>query len=46
MKRVCGFGLFCCSLGMILILLIGNEIIGFILVFLCLIIGYNLFCCR
>ena len=35
-----------CIRDRILILLIGNEIIGFILVFLCLIIGYNLFCCR
>lgn len=46
MKRVCGFGLFCFALGMLVMLLLPNEICGLVLIFACLILGYNLFCCK
>ena len=45
MKRVCGFALFFVAVGMILLLLIANEMIGILLICACLVIGYNLFCC-
>ncbi|MCI5741148.1 MAG: hypothetical protein SO445_11670 [Lachnospiraceae bacterium] len=46
MKRVCGFGLFCFALGMLVMQFLSNEVVGFLIIFLCLIVGYNLFCCK
>lgn len=44
MRRVLGLILFWVAIGMLLMMLIGNNIVGIILVAACLIIGYNLFC--
>lgn len=44
LKRVLGLILFWIAVGMLLMMLIGNTVVGIILVSLCLIIGYNLFC--
>ncbi len=44
MRRALGLILFWVAVGMLLMMLIGNNIVGVILVALCLIIGYNLFC--
>ena len=44
MRRVLGLILFWIAIGMLLMMLIGNTIVGIILVAACLIIGYNLFC--
>ncbi|MBD5551634.1 MAG: hypothetical protein HDQ96_10775 [Lachnospiraceae bacterium] len=44
MRRVLGLILFWIAIGMLLMMLIGNTIVGIILVACCLIIGYNLFC--
>lgn len=45
MKRVCGFAIFCFAIGMLFMLIISSEILGFFLIVLFLLIGYNLFCC-
>ena len=38
MKRVCGFALFFVAVGMILMLLIANEMIGILMICDCLVI--------
>ncbi len=43
-RRALGLILFWVAVGMLLMMLIGNNIVGVILVAVCLIIGYNLFC--
>lgn len=45
MKRVCGFGLFAFAMGMLFMLIISSEILGFFLIVIFLLIGYNLYCC-
>lgn len=44
MRRVLGLILFWVAIGMLLMMLIDSTVVGIILVALCLIIGYNLFC--
>lgn len=44
MRRVLGLILFWVAIGMLLMMLIGNTIVGIILVAAFLIVGYNLFC--
>ncbi|MCI9298270.1 MAG: hypothetical protein HFI10_12640 [Lachnospiraceae bacterium] len=44
MRRVLGLILFWVAIGMLLMMLIGNNIVGVILVAGLLIAGYNLFC--
>lgn len=45
MKRVCGYGLFCFSLGMFVMLILSNSLfMGIIIMLLCLLVGYLLFC--
>lgn len=44
MRRVLGLMLFWIAIGMLLMMLIGNNIVGIILVAGFLIVGYNLFC--
>ncbi len=41
MKRVIGFALFCVALGMVLALILPNMFVAV----LCILAGYNLFCC-
>ncbi|MDD6057193.1 MAG: hypothetical protein PUB98_02865 [Clostridiales bacterium] len=45
MKRMLGFALFCFSMGMLVMLIIHNRFFGFILVVLCMLAGYYIFCC-
>ena len=45
MKRVLGFACFCVSMGMLLILLIPNDFVGFLIAIGLLVVGYQLFCC-
>lgn len=45
MKRMCGFALFCFSMGMLVMLMIHNRFIGFFLVIICMLAGYYIFCC-
>ncbi len=44
-KRICGFALFCFSMGMLVMLMIHNRFIGFFLVIICMLAGYYIFCC-
>lgn len=44
MKRMIGFILFWIAIGMLIMLFIHNILIGFIIIGLLLLIGYNLFC--
>lgn len=45
MKRMLGFALFCFSMGMLVMLVIHNRLIGFILIVACMVAGYYVFCC-
>ncbi len=44
MRRVLGLILFWIAVGMLLMMIIGNTIVGILLVAVFLIAGYNLFC--
>ncbi|MEG0963260.1 MAG: hypothetical protein RR139_02685 [Lachnospiraceae bacterium] len=44
MKRLVGFALFFIAIGMLLMIIVHNQILGFLLVFLLMLLGYNLFC--
>jgi 4-hydroxybenzoate polyprenyltransferase len=43
-KRLVGFALLCIAVGMLLMLLIHNLLIGLFLMGIFLLVGYNLFC--
>ncbi len=45
MKRLIGYSLFCIGVGMVLMWIISSAIIGFLLICLCMVLGYFLFCC-
>ena len=45
MKRMMGFALFCFSMGMLVMLVLHSHFFGFLLLVLCMIAGYYLFCC-
>lgn len=45
MKRVIGFALFWIAVGLILSLILPNTFIEVISIILCILAGYNLFCC-
>jgi hypothetical protein len=45
MKRVLGFALFCVALGMAVALILPNIFVTVLCILLCILIGYNLFCC-
>ncbi|MGN0164645.1 MAG: hypothetical protein ACI39R_00540 [Lachnospiraceae bacterium] len=44
MRKMLGFILLWIAVGMILMLLIRNILLGLFVIALCLILGYNLFC--
>ena len=46
MRRTIGFILFWISIGMLLMLLVGNKVIGIIIIGLLMIAGYNLYYCN
>lgn len=45
MKRVVGFALFCVAVGMVLALILPNLFVSVLCIILCILAGYNLFCC-
>ena len=45
MKRVFGFALFFVALGMVIMMFIPRIFIGILIVLLCLLVGYQFFCC-
>ena len=45
MKRVIGFARFWIAVGLILSLILPNTFIEVISIILCILAGYNLFCC-
>ena len=45
MKKVCGFALFWIAIGMFIMMLLPNLVIGVILIIVFLVAGYRLFCC-
>lgn len=45
MKRVVGFALFCVALGMVFALILPNLFVAVLCIILCILAGYNLFCC-
>ena len=45
MKRMLGFALFCFAMGMLVMIVIHNRFCGFVLMILCMLAGYYLFCC-
>ena len=44
MKKVIGFALFFIAVGMLIMLMLPNVFVGLVLIFICLIVGYILFC--
>lgn len=44
MKKVIGFALFFIAVGMLIMLMLPNVFVGLVLIFICFIVGYNLFC--
>lgn len=46
MKRVIGFALFWLAFGMLLMMILQNIFVGILLIIICLLTSYTLFCCR
>lgn len=44
MRKVIGFAVFFTAMGMVLALLLPNTLIEIIIILICLLFGYNLFC--
>ncbi len=44
MKRVCGFATFFIAIGILLGMMIKNTFMEVLIVMICLLLGYNLFC--
>ncbi len=45
MKRVAGFALFWVAVGILLMMILQNVWVGIMLMLLCTILAYSLFCC-
>lgn len=45
MKRVCGFAMFFLALGIIFSMILPKTFIEVMIAMICLLLGYNLFCC-
>ncbi|MCM1386424.1 MAG: hypothetical protein NC231_03790 [Bacillus sp. (in: Bacteria)] len=45
MKKLIGLVAFCVAAGMLVMLFMTNRFVGFILIVLLMLIGYNFFCC-
>ena len=45
MKRMIGFILFWIAIGMTIMFFVTNGVIAVLIILLCLILGFNLFCC-
>lgn len=45
MKKLIGFALFFIAIGMILVMVLPSTAIEVLIILICLLLGYNLFCC-
>ncbi|MDO4166645.1 MAG: hypothetical protein Q4D32_04505 [Eubacteriales bacterium] len=45
MRQMIGFILFWIAIGMTIMLFLDNGFLAVLIILLCLILGYNLFCC-
>ena len=45
MKRVMGFAIFFIAVGMVLAMLLPSTFVEVLVILICLLLGYNLFCC-
>lgn len=45
MKRVIGFAVFFIAVGMVVAMLLSNTFVDVLIIMICLLLGYNLFCC-
>jgi len=45
MKRVLGFAIFFIALGIIVGMMLKSTFVEVLIVMICLLLGYNLFCC-
>ena len=45
MKRICGFAMFFLAVGILVGMMLKNTFVEVLIVMLCLLLGYNLFCC-
>ena len=45
MKRVIGFAIFFIAVGLVLALVLPGTFVEVLIILLCLLLGYNLFCC-
>lgn len=45
MKRVGGFALFCVALGILVSFMLPNLFVEVLIIILCILVGYSLFCC-
>ncbi|MBR1391299.1 MAG: hypothetical protein IJ567_07650 [Lachnospiraceae bacterium] len=46
MKRLCGYTLFMIGIGILVMLILPNDVLGVIISIVLLIVGYNLFCSK
>ncbi|MGL5258735.1 MAG: hypothetical protein ACRC7V_01370 [Lachnospiraceae bacterium] len=46
MRKMIGFILFWIAIGMLIMLFISNMFWGIVVIFVLLILGYNLYCCK
>ena len=45
MKRVAGFAMFFIAVGMMLSIFLPSTFVEVLIILICLLLGYNLFCC-
>ena len=45
MKRLIGFILFWIAVGMAIMIMLPSVLLGILIIFILLLLGYNLFCC-
>ena len=45
MKRVMGFAIFFIAVGMVIAMLLPSTFVEVLIILICLLLGYNLFCC-
>lgn len=45
MKRIIGFALFFVAIGMLIMMILQNIFVGILLILICMLMGYCLFCC-
>lgn len=45
MKRVMGFAVFFVAVGMMISIFLPNTFVEVLIILICLLLGYNLFCC-